>query len=191
MRMQASYFRVNAERLIRADAAGLPLQSIFQLSQQNGISLAQMDQVRLTAVNYTPVPTLPGAIVVWNSLIQFALATQALIIANTTFISRNEVEVARQIVQTAFPPMQEIIADQMDSVGYMMLTSTYAAIISHLTNTERPLPKMLTYRFAAPQPTLVYAYKLYADAGRADELRDENDIVHPAFAPMTGQALSR
>jgi prophage DNA circulation protein len=37
---------------------------------------------------------------------------------------------------------------------------------------------------------LVAAYKLYADASRADDLREQNQVVHPAFMPPTGYALS-
>jgi prophage DNA circulation protein len=36
----------------------------------------------------------------------------------------------------------------------------------------------------------VMAYKLYDDASRCDELRQENKVVHPAFCPPTGRALS-
>jgi prophage DNA circulation protein len=39
-------------------------------------------------------------------------------------------------------------------------------------------------------PTLVMAYRLYADASRGDELRAENKVVHPAFSPAAGLALS-
>ena len=49
---------------------------------------------------------------------------------------------------------------------------------------------MLNFVFAASLPTLVAAYKLYADASRADELRDQNKVVHPAFMLPTGRALS-
>jgi prophage DNA circulation protein len=39
-------------------------------------------------------------------------------------------------------------------------------------------------------PTLSIAYKLYSDASRADEIRSENKVVHPAFCPMSGHGLS-
>jgi prophage DNA circulation protein len=50
---------------------------------------------------------------------------------------------------------------------------------------------MLNFAFAESLTTLVAAYRLYADAGRADELRDENHCIHPAFLRPTGRALSR
>jgi len=37
---------------------------------------------------------------------------------------------------------------------------------------------------------LTIAYKLYSDASRADEVRAENKIVHPAFCPLVGYGLS-
>jgi len=71
------------------------------------------------------------------------------------------------------------------------LIGLHAAIIAHLTATARPLPQLLYFRFGNIIPTLVVAQKLYADAGRADELRRENKVVHPAFTLPTGRALSR
>jgi prophage DNA circulation protein len=61
---------------------------------------------------------------------------------------------------------------------------------NHLVQTALPLPRMLQYQFAQILPSLVMAYKLYDDASRADEVRDENKIVHPAFCPLAGEALS-
>jgi prophage DNA circulation protein len=66
-----------------------------------------------------------------------------------------------------------------------------AAISHHLISAEQPLPRLLNYQFYAVMPTLVQAYKLYSDASRGDELRAENDVIHPAFAPRIGVALSQ
>jgi prophage DNA circulation protein len=59
-----------------------------------------------------------------------------------------------------------------------------------LIATARPLPRMLNFVFFEPLPSLVIAYRLYDDASRCDEVREENKIVHPAFCPQAGQALS-
>jgi len=56
--------------------------------------------------------------------------------------------------------------------------------------TALPLPRMLNYRFNAVLPTLVISQRLYYDGSRADQVRDANRIVHPAFCPIMGQALS-
>jgi prophage DNA circulation protein len=78
----------------------------------------------------------------------------------------------------------------MDQMTYRALVELHAAIIFHMIETARPLPRMLTFKFAEPMPSLQVAHRLYYDAGRADELRTENKVVHPAFMLPTGQALS-
>jgi prophage DNA circulation protein len=84
----------------------------------------------------------------------------------------------------------EIAADDMDQATFQSLTALYGAVINHLVATARPLPQMLTYQFGQPMTALNIAYRLYADASRADEIRAENKIVHPAFCPTVGRALS-
>jgi prophage DNA circulation protein len=49
---------------------------------------------------------------------------------------------------------------------------------------------MTSYQFAVPLPSLVIAHRLYQDASRADQIRAENKVVHPAFCPPLGVALS-
>jgi hypothetical protein len=189
LRATANALRANAEVVLMADAAGPPLENVFRLAQANGITLPQMDYVRNIAV--AQPATLPGAILIRDSLIQYALATEGLIIAGMTFVSRDAVEAARQLIYAGFAPMEETVADSIDPIGYQTLIAQHAAINHHLTLTAQPLPKMLGFIFAEPLPTLTAAYKLYADASRADELRGENHVIHPAFMPPTGRALSR
>jgi prophage DNA circulation protein len=188
LRTAVNSFRVNAVSILVADAAGPPLQQIFQLAQQNGIPLPQIEYVRQVAVAQTP--TLPGAILIWNALIEFALATEALVIAATTFVSREDVEATRALVKAAFEPMEEAVTDVNDSVGYLALVSVHAAISYHLTITAEPLPEIVTYALSTIEPSLALAYKLYTDASRADQLVAENKVVHPAFMPLSGRALS-
>jgi prophage DNA circulation protein len=90
----------------------------------------------------------------------------------------------------ALVPMQDIAADEMAQMTYQALISLHAALAFHLEQTGRPLPRLLNFHFNQSSPTLVMAYRLYANAGRADELRDENKNVHPAFMLPTGRALS-
>ena len=48
----------------------------------------------------------------------------------------------------------------------------------------------MSYTVGAVMPALTLANRIYADAGRADELVAENKIIHPAFCPREGRALS-
>jgi len=182
-------FLVNAEVLIQNDLAGPPIDEIFELARLTGISQQRMGWVRAVAVK-EPTPKTIGAALIKNSLIHFSLATEARIIANTTYVSYQEVEALKSNMNAAFDPMEEIAADEMDQEVYQALVALHASVIFYLVETQRPLPRMLRYRFFETLPSLVLAYKLYSDAGRADELRTENKIVHPAFMRLTGRALS-
>ena len=181
--------RVNAKSLLLADQIGPELESVFRLAVTNGIALAQMETVRIAAGGQSA--TLAGAIAIRDALIQYALAAEGLIIAATTFTSRDDVEATMQSINAAYTPMEETTADAMASMTYMALVAAHGAISYHLQMTAEPLPRMVDFEFATPLPTLVAAYELYADAGRADELRAENHVVHPAFMKATGRALTR
>jgi prophage DNA circulation protein len=181
-------FLANAEMLLQDDQAGPRLDEIFDLARNVGISQSQLDWVCRKTSEETP-RTL-GGILIQNALIKFALATEARIIADMEFVSRSDVEALALAMNGALAPMEEIAADDMDQAAYQALVALHAAISYHLAQTARPLPRMLNYAFAQSLPSLVLSYRLYADGGRADELRVENKIVHPAFSLREGRALS-
>jgi prophage DNA circulation protein len=188
LRTAVGDFTANALRLIQTDQAGSPLANIFELTRKAGMTLPQLAHVRSVAAAENP-RTL-GAMLVKNSLINLVLATEARVIVDTSFTSRNAAEAIKDAMNAGFATMEEIAADDMDSPTYQALVALHGAVTFHLLKTERPLPRMLNFQFAAPGTTLVFAYKLYDDAGRADELREENQVIHPAFMRPTGQALS-
>jgi prophage DNA circulation protein len=188
LRTAVGDFLADAETFLITDTAGPPLENIFRLSQTNNISFSQMEYVRGVAISQNAVS--PGAILIRDALVKYSLATEGLILANTTFVSRDDVEAARSVVNAAFAPSEEAAADAMDSQSYQSLINLHAAISYYLTQTAMPLPQMLNFAFAGPLSTLVAAYRLYTDASRADELLAENHVVHPAFMRPTGRALS-
>jgi prophage DNA circulation protein len=180
-------FRNGAQAILMADDAGAYLENIYRLAQINGVTIAQMDYIRSVAAAQTA--NTPGGILIRDSLVLYALATEGLIIAAMTFVSRDQVDQVRAVVFAGFAPMEETIADAVDPMAYQTLIACRAAIVHHLTQTAMPLPRLISFQFAAPLTTLVAAYRLYADAGRADELIAENHVVHPAFMRPTGRAL--
>src|SRR4051812_48492913 len=182
-------FLAHAPALLQGNLAGEPLGNIFELARLAGVTLAQLDRVRNVALAQPAISV--GAIVTRDNLVLFALAAQARVLADTTFVSRDDAEAVRNLFNAAFGPTEEVAADAMDSETYRALVETHAAVSLFLIETARPLPRMLHYRFAWPLPSLVTAYRLYADASRGDELRAENKIVHPAFCPVEGKALSK
>jgi hypothetical protein len=188
LRASINQLRVSAIFLLHSDSIGPPLAECFESAVSIGISLVEMERVRMVAAATAPISV--GAIMIRNSLIQLSLVSQANILAITDFDSRQDVESTRAMFNTSFNSIEEDIADQMDATTYRAIVELHAAISFYLVETARPLPRMLRYRFNQPLSTLTMAHRLYSDAGRADELRKENKIVHPAFCPLVGLALS-
>jgi hypothetical protein len=178
----------NALSLIYYDQIWEPLDTCFDWVRQAGASLPQMEEVRVLLDVESP-KTL-GATLLRDLAIQLALAQEGKIIAGMTFRSRQDVDNLLLQIQAPFQKAEEFAADTMDAMVYRNLVSLRGAIVNHLVSTARPLPTVLTYWFAKPLPSLVISQKLYGDASRYDEIRQENKVVHPLFCPPTGEALS-
>jgi prophage DNA circulation protein len=188
MRTAVGDFLATALRQLQTNSYGPAFTDIFAKSILAGVTQAQLANIADIAAAQT-TQTL-GATLVKNVLVEFALATECKIITTMTFASRNQVNGVKQVLLDQFAPLIETVADQMDQMTFQALVELQAAIINYLVTTEQPLPRVLNYQFASIMPTLVQAQKLYQDASRADELLAENDVVHPAFAPRIGLALS-
>jgi hypothetical protein len=52
------------------------------------------------------------------------------------------------------------------------------------------LPSIVTVNLQLPLPSLVIAHRLYLDASRSDQIAAESGAIHPAFCPVTFQALA-
>jgi prophage DNA circulation protein len=178
----------HAQVLIQSDAIGPPLVNCFDLARKAGFTQIQLSHVRDSVITETAVSL--GAVLIRNAIIETSLATECRVIADMAFDNREAVDQLKLAMNATFNAVEETAADDMDQMAYQALISLHAALSFHLIETGRPLPRMIRFAFAAPLTTLVMAHRLYDDAGRADELRTENNVVHPAFAPPTGRALS-
>jgi hypothetical protein len=179
----------SAHKNLRAGTIAPPLDICFMLAQEAGVNLYQTEALRRRTQQEHPRTI--GATLIRDSIILLCLATSGRTITRMTFISREDVDRIRASVQPPFNYSEEVAADSMDQAGYRAIVGLHAAIVNHLAATALPLPRMLNYRFAAPLPTLVVAYKLYQDARRSDEVRHGNKVIHPAFTSPYGIALSR
>jgi|SRR5215831_422566 len=188
LRARANLLKADAPHLLQQDKLGPPMAQCFDIALQGGLTLWQAERVRQVTDGFKPV--LVGAKVIKHSLIQLALVTQSQIIANKPFRSRKDVEDILVMVNASFSSVAEAVADEMDAMTYRAIIALHAALTFLLIEFARPLPQMMAYRFNQPMTTLTLAHRLYADASRADELRYENRIVHPAFARRDGIALS-
>lgn len=188
LRAACNDLRAHAATLIQSDAAGTPLANCFEIAINTGISQKQLSYVRET-VMAEPASSV-GAILIRDSIIQMCLASEGRVIASMTFRTRHEVDDLKLAINEAFALSEERAADAMDSMTYRALVELHAALTFHLIETARPLPRLIRFEFAASMPSLQIAQRLYYDALRADELREENMVVHPAFMRPAGLALS-
>jgi hypothetical protein len=164
------------------------LSDCFEQARITGATLDEFNRIR-EALVAEPVVSLVGALIK-EGCICFSLQQMSLCLVAIKFNSREDADRVRLEINDAFNPAEETAADEMALVVYKTLISLHAAVTFHLYETARPLPQMLQFKFGAPRPTLVQSYRLYSTAARADELREENKVVHPAFAPREGRALA-
>jgi prophage DNA circulation protein len=148
-----------------------------------------METVRIALDVEAPVSL--GATMIRDRSINLALAQEGKIILAMEFVSRQDVEAIIYAIMAPFDKAEEVAADTMDPMDFRAIVELRAAIVNHLVTTARPLPTMLTYWFATPLPSLIISQRLYGDASRYDQIRNENKVVHPAFCPPEGQALSQ
>jgi len=188
LRMSCNRLILNCPKLIQEDEAGPPMIECFDLARNAGANAAQVEAVRQSVEAETAVSV--GARLIKNCLIRTCLLTQSRIISGMAFKSRDDVEALMLALKDSFNDAEEIAADEMDQMSYRALVELHAAVIFYLVGTARPLPRMVRFEFARPMPSLQIAQRLYYDAGRADELRNENKVVHPAFMRPYGRALS-
>lgn len=187
-RAQINYTRLQAFPLLMADEMGPELDSCFIKSYDAGVTMQSIVYVLQGIAQEEP--KYDGAKLVMNSGIILCLVIEGYLIRDMTFVNRTDVENLQNGLKQPFADMEEIAADSMDSITYQALIRLHAAITNHLVKTSLPLPRLVNYKFYEPIPSLVLSYRLYDDAGRADEVRKENRIVHPAFCPTDGRALS-
>ena len=158
------------------------------LARYCGATIVTMDRVRKAALAETPA-SLPATETVLD-IVRLTLATEARILANMTFRSREEVDGIAAQMNAAFSDTAEVAADDLDSATYIAIISLHGAVTQHLASQGRQLPRVIPYRFQQVMPSLRMAQRAYADPTRHEELISENHVVHPAFMPREGIMLA-
>jgi hypothetical protein len=180
----------NAYIWLRNDTLAPPLLNAFYQARLAGATVDQLRNNVLYQLAGMSAPLTVGGILTYNNLINVCLATMARVVADMVFVSRQDVDLVKRQMAKDFAPAEECAADNFDESGYQSLVSMHAAVTNYLVSTARPLPRVVPYQFFRTLSTLVIAHKLYSDPSRADEVRVENKVVHPAFCPRSGIALS-
>jgi prophage DNA circulation protein len=80
--------------------------------------------------------------------------------------------------------------DAGDDATYLALKALRAAVVQDLTVRGASLPSVVTVNLQLPLPSLVVAWRLYLDASRSDQITAESGAIHPAFCPVSFQALA-
>jgi len=181
---------------LRADAPGLlrpcglfgPLGNCFDLARQTGMTFDTMERLRVTIAAFAAADARCAFLQARS--VTFCCIQEARITAATAFASRNEVDRIMGLLTAAFQSSQESAAEASDDEGYRALLGLRAAAVRDLTTRSRRLPKMVSYVFGRVRSSLTLGQRLYGDAGRGDQLVQENDAVHPLFMPRAGIALS-
>jgi|SRR5215831_851920 len=167
----------------RLTTAALPQPFAF------GSTFAAWGTIRLNILALTPA-TVPGTIVTQLAL-WYTLAELARCIAATNYVSRQDVATVITNVNAMFEPAEEMAADLNQGSFYLAIVSLHAATTRDLVARSLRLPNVVAFDFRQPVPTLWAAQRLYCDGKRADELRAENHVVHPAFMLPQGVCLSQ
>lgn len=89
--------------------------------------------------------------------------------------------------------LTEAIDAEMESPGlpdpaYVALAALRAKVVAGLPSPDLRLPRVAVITPPATVPSLVLAYRIYANAGRAAEIAERNRAPHPGFLPG-GQPL--
>jgi hypothetical protein len=188
LRRACGDIKAHANVYIVENEIGEKLAACFNQARLTGATLGEFNRIR-EAILAEPVTTVVGALIK-NGCISFSLQQMSLTVVKIKFTSREDAERVRAQLHPAFDQSEENAADEMALEVFRTTVELHAAVTFHLYTTARPLPQMLDFRFASPRPTLVLSHRLYDTAARADQLREENKVVHPAFAPREGRALA-
>lgn len=81
-------------------------------------------------------------------------------------------------------------ADAGQSASWQALRTLRQQVTSYLTSEGGALPSVVQETLPGPLPALAVAYRLYADATRADDLITRVDPPNPNFMPISFEALN-
>lgn len=165
-------------------------------------------QASLSGLVKNPIPRIRAMLNLsgWDSVlapVSTTTASRTRQAANqTAFVSATRqiavIEAARASAAATFASIDQAhklrgeIADRLDDemlvAGsthqddlYVRLTDLRSAVVQDITTRSEGLGRLITVTPGATEPDVVIAYRLYADASRASEIANRNDVRHPGF----------
>jgi prophage DNA circulation protein len=85
--------------------------------------------------------------------------------------------------------VREVLVDRLDAESetttsdsvYRVISDLRTSVVQAVPSQEQDLPRLVQYVPPATLPSLLVAYQLYGNAGRADEIAKRNSPRHPGF----------
>lgn len=106
-------------------------------------------------------------------------------------VSFDDAENVRSRVVDAIDNEITVAGDEGNDDTFLALKQLRAAVVQDLTSRGAALAPLVTYNLGANMPALALAYRFYQDIVRTDQLIAFADPPHPAFMPVSFQALAR
>jgi prophage DNA circulation protein len=119
-----------------------------------------------------------------------ALVSLARASASYQPVSYNDAAALRLSLAAALDTEITAAGDAGEDATYTALKALRAAVVQDLTVRGASLPSVVTVSLRAPLPSLAVAQFLYCDASRSDEIAAAAGAIHPAFCPISFQALA-
>ena len=149
---------------------------IFDENGRTGLSVVSVSDQK----NQDNATALNGSVRML-ALMQFARA-----VAATNYTSRVAAIQARADLVELFNQQIDRVLDDVIANNLVEIRDMAVKALSvQITNTA----SVITVQANGSMPSLYWAFRLYDDANRADELIDRNDVPCPAFMPSTFEAL--
>ena len=160
---------------LRAAIAAVP--DIDRLVDLAVTALSDLPAVPTTTANRRGQATNQAALVALvRGLATVALASR---VGTTTYRDRTALLEARDIVADAI----DARAASADTDTFRALRALRAVIVQLSDAQLRTLPRVITASPGVVRPSLVLAYSIYEDIGRADEIVGRNQLPRPGFVP--------
>ena len=135
--------------------------------------------------------TLAANLTLVNQLSRLALlAGFAQGLLGASFSDRPSAVAARAQAVRLIDREMEVASLNPGGAVYAALASLRAAIVTYFSGTVANLAAVVTIDANVMAPALFWAWRLYADPTRAQEIIDRNRVPHPAFVAARFEALA-
>lgn len=118
------------------------------------------------------------------------LAPYAEALVRQTYVSRQDGITARADCVERFEREIGLCLGAVDAEVAEALTRMRDSCVEYLSRQIATLAPIVTVSAQRPLPALWWAWRLYGDPTRADDLVSRNSVPHPGFMPLQFEALS-